>query len=211
MAFLLIAQRLFFRKKSQFTQDDLTSVLKACLAGDSRAQRTLIGQYLGYAKSICQRYTAHAQETDEIINESFLKVFTHLDRYDPMQPFKAWLRTILVNTAVDYFRKNQKWASQLSTDEVDVADWSDDIIAAISAQEILAMVQQLPPAYRMVFTLFVVEGYSHREIADLLGIQEGTSKSNLRDARRKLQTMIKQQYPILYKQYTWPHQRFNEN
>ena len=107
MAFLLIAQRLFFRKKSQFTQDDLTSVLQACLAGDSRAQRTLIGQYLGYAKSICQRYTAHAQEMDEIINESFLKVFTHLDRYDPMQPFKAWLRTILVNTAVDYFRKNQ--------------------------------------------------------------------------------------------------------
>ena len=202
---------MFFRKKAHFTQDDLASVLQACLAGDTRAQRTLIGQFLGYAKSICQRYTAHAQETDEIINESFLKVFTHLERYDPTQPFKAWLRTILVNTAVDYFRKNQKWAGQLSTDDVEVADWSDDVIAAISAQEILALVQQLPPAYRMVFTLFVVEGYSHREIADLLSIQEGTSKSNLRDARRKLQMMIKQHYPTLYQQYTWPNQRFNEN
>lgn len=202
---------MFFRKKTQFTEDDLGSVIKACLAGDDRAQRSLIGQYAGYAKRICQRYTAQAQETDEIINESFLKVFTHLDRYDPTQPFKAWLRTILVNTTVDYFRKNHKWAGQLSTEGLEVADWRDDVLAAISAQEILTMVQQLPPAYRMVFTLFVVEGYSHREIADLLGIQEGTSKSNLRDARRKLQLLIKQHYPSLYQQYTWPNQRLNEN
>lgn len=200
-----------FKKKSRFTEDDLSSVLQACLAGDNRAQRNLISQFLAYAKSVCQRYTAHPHETEEIINEGFLKVFTHLDRYDPTQPFKAWLRTVLVNTAVDYYRKQQKWTSLLSLDELDVADWNDDVIAAISAQEIMAMVQQLPPAYRMVFTLFVVEGYSHREIADLLGIQEGTSKSNLRDARRKLQCLIKLHYPTLYQQYTWPSQRFNEN
>jgi RNA polymerase sigma-70 factor (ECF subfamily) len=202
---------LFFKKKTRFSEDDLASVLQACLAGDDRAQRSLISQFLGYAKSICQRYTAHPHETEEIINEGFLKVFTHLDRYDPTQPFKAWLRTILVNTAVDYYRKQQKWAHQLSLDELEVIDWNDDVISAISAQEILEMVQQLPPAYRMVFTLFVVEGYSHREIADLLSIQEGTSKSNLRDARRKLQLMIKLHYPALYQQYTWPNKRYNEN
>lgn len=207
----LICQSVLFKKKTHFSEDDLPSVLKACLGGDNRAQRSLISQFLGYAKSICQRYTAHPHETEEIINEGFLKVFTHLDRYDPTQPFKAWLRTILVNTAVDYYRKQQRWANQLSLDDLEVIDWNDDVIAAISAQEILVMVQQLPPAYRMVFTLFVVEGYSHREIADLLSIQEGTSKSNLRDARRKLQRMIKLHYPALYQQYTWPNQRFNEN
>lgn len=209
--FSLICQPVLFKKKTRFSENDLPGVLQACLAGDSRAQRSLISQFLGYAKILCQRYTAHPHETDEIINEGFLKVFTHLDRYDPTQPFKAWLRTILVNTAVDYYRKNQKWATMLSLDDLEVVDWNDDVIAAISAQEILAMVQQLPPACRMVFTLFVVEGYSHREIADLLTIQEGTSKSNLRDARRKLQLMIKLAYPALYQQYTWPNKRLNEN
>jgi RNA polymerase sigma-70 factor (ECF subfamily) len=208
---LINCAALFFKKKICFTEDELSSVLQACLAGDQRAQRSLINQFLGYAKRVCQRYTAHPSETEEIINEGFLKVFTHLDRYDPTQPFKAWFRTILVNTAVDYYRKQQKWANRLSLDEVDLADWNDDVISAISAQEILDLVRQLPPAYRMVFTMFVVEGYSHREIADLLGIQEGTSKSNLYDARRKLQLLIKRYFPTLYQHYTWPNQRLNEN
>ncbi|MBN8826602.1 sigma-70 family RNA polymerase sigma factor [Spirosoma sp. 48-14] len=202
---------MLFKKNPRFSEDDLASVLMACRAGDNRAQRTLISQFLSFAKRVCQRYTANPHETEEIINEGFLKVFTHLERYDSTQPFQAWLRTILVNTAVDYYRKRQKWTNQLGLDELEVIDWNDDVIAAISGEEILAMVQQLPPAYRMVFTLFVVEGYSHREIADLLGIQEGTSKSNLRDARRKLQHMVKLYYPALYQQYTWPKNRFNEN
>lgn len=202
---------LLFTRKSRFTATDLPDVLTACLAGNERAQRVLIGQFAGFARSVCTRYTAHAQEADEIINEGFLKVFTNLDRYDPAQPFEAWLRIILVNTAVDYYRKRQKWAVEVGLDGIELADWNDDIIGAISAQEILGLVQQLPPAYRMVFTMFVVDGYSHREIADLLGIQEGTSKSNLRDARRKLQAMIKLYFPTLYQQYTWPNHRHNEN
>ena len=117
----------------------------------------------------------------------------------------------MVNTAVDYYRKSQKWTGQLSLDEVDVPDWNDDVISAISAQEILALVQKLPPAYRMVFTMYVVDGYSHREIGDLLNIQEGTSKSNLRDARRKLQLMIKLYHPHLYQTYNWPNSGRHEN
>lgn len=186
-------------------------MLNACLAGDERAQRELIRLFVGFARSICMRYAASPQEADEMINDGFLKVFTHLSHYDPTQSFEAWLRTVMVNTAVDYYRKRQKWAVEVGLDGIDVADWNDDIISAISAREILALVQQLPPAYRMVFTLFVVDGYSHLEIAAMLGIQEGTSRSNLRDARCKLQRMIKQNYPALYQQYTWPHQRYNEN
>jgi RNA polymerase sigma-70 factor (ECF subfamily) len=194
-----------FTRKIRFTPGDLSSLLTACLADDDRAQRALIGQFAGFAKSVCQRYTANGQETDEIINEGFLKVFTHLNRYDPTQSFEAWLRTVMVNTAVDYYRKKQKWVGETDLEGVEVVDWNDDIIGELSVHEILGLVQQLPPTYRLVFTLFVVDGYSHREIADLLGIQEGTSKSNLRDARRKLQVMIKQTHPDLYYQYVWPN------
>lgn len=202
---------MLFNAKSRFAESDLPSVLRACMEGNARAHRCLVSQFAGYARSVCLRYAAGAEEAEEIIQDGFLKVFTHLPRYDGDQPFKAWLRAIMVNTAVDYYRKNKKWANQISLDEVDIPDWSDDIIGAISTQEILALVQKLPPAYRIVFTLFVVDGYSHREIADLLSIQEGTSKSNLRDARKKLQLMIKLYHPQLYHTYNWPNSGRHEN
>lgn len=181
------------------------------MEGNARAQRCLICQFSGYARSISLRYAAGAEEAEEIIQDGFLKVFTHLPSYKNDQSFKAWLRAIMINTAVDYYRKNKKWATQISLDDMDIPDWNDDIIGAISTQEILALVQKLPPAYRMVFTMYAVDGYSHREISDLLTIQEGTSKSNLRDARKKLQLMIKLYYPQLYQTYNWPHSGRHEN
>ncbi len=202
---------MLFGRKKRFSDHDLTSLIQACLADEKRAQRILIEQFVGYARSICQRYAAHEEETDEMLNDGFLKVFRHLAHYDPTQPFKAWLRTIMVNTAIDYYRKRQKQIAYTPLDEVNIIDWNEDIIAQISAQEILGLVQQLPPTYRLVFSLHVIDGYGHREIAELLGIQEGTSKSNLRDARRKLQAMIKRYYPHLYQMYTLPNQPLNEN
>lgn len=202
---------MLFRRKALFDEKDLSSILDACRDGNAQAQRCLIRQFAGYAKSISVRYAATFEEAEEIVNDCFLKVFNHLHSYDNAQPFKAWFRTIAINTAIDYYRKNLKWQGQLSLDDLEVADWSDDILSEISAQEILIMVQRLPPAYRLVFTLFVIDGYSHKEIANMLGIQEGTSKSNLRDARRKLQTMIKLNFPHLYQLYNWPNKGFNEN
>ena len=202
---------MLFNRKKRFSDDDLPALLEACRANDPQAQRSLIGQFMGYARSVCQRYAANGQEVDEILNDGFLKVFTNLPRYDSGKPFKAWLRTIMVNTAVDYYRKNQKWTNQISSEDVEIIDWNNDVISQISAQEILALVQQLPPAYRLVFSLYAIEGYSHREIADLMGIQEGTSKSNLRDARRKLQAMIKRAHPHLYQMYNLPNHPLNGN
>ncbi len=189
----------------------MPSVLDACKIGNHQAQRCLIRQFLGYAKSISVRYAASFEEAEEIVDDCFLKVFQNLEHYDAAQPFKAWFRRIVINTAIDYYRKNLKWQGQASLDDLEVADCSHDILNEISAQEILALVQRLPPAYRMVFTLFVIDGYSHKEIAGMLGIQEGTSKSNLRDARRKLQGMIKLNFPHLYQLYNWPNKGFNAN
>jgi RNA polymerase sigma-70 factor (ECF subfamily) len=201
---------LFFKKKT-FSEDNLESVIAACIDQNSQAQRTLIKLFLGYAKSICSRYSSNEQEVEEIINDGFLKIFTNLSKYDTAQPFKAWLRTIMVNTAIDYYRSNQKYRLQISTEDIEVTDFDDDIISRLSVEEIMGLVHKLSPTYRMVFMLYVVEGYKHREIAERLGIQEGTSKSNLQDARIKLQEMIRIHYPHLFDIYAVRKNIINEN
>lgn len=207
-----LTRLLLFKKKTQFNEQDIRSVLDACKLGDPQAQRCLIRQFAGYAKTVSARYAANFEEAEEIVNDGFLKVFHNLNSYDPSQPFKAWFRRIVINTAIDYYRKNAKWQTQTSSlDGLEVADWSNDVLNEISSEEILHLIQQLPPAYRMVFTLFVIDGYSHKEIAAMLGIQEGTSKSNLRDARHKLQTMIKINHPHLYQIYHLPNKGLNAN
>ncbi|MDZ4759358.1 MAG: sigma-70 family RNA polymerase sigma factor [Bacteroidota bacterium] len=186
-------------------------MIKACQDNSPRAQRALIKLFFGYAKTICIKYAASVEEVEEMINDGFLKVFNNLNKYDHAQPFKAWLRTIMVNTAIDYYRKWQKYNNQDSLDNIEALDVSEDVIGKIAAEEILKLVQQLPPSYRMVFTLYVVEGYNHREIAELLGIREGTSKSNLQDARKKLQALIKNNYPHLYIVYGQKNLKIHEN
>ena len=167
--------------------------------------------YFGFVKSITLRYSSNYMESEEIVNDTFLKIFNNLAKYDYSRAFQAWLRTIAVNTAIDYYRKNQKYGHQADIDDVEVTDTSVDIISKISAEEILSLVQKLPPSYRTVFTLYVVEGYNHREIADMLGIKEGTSKSNLQDARKKLQILIKAYHPHLHFAYGLKTDKFHEN
>lgn len=178
------------RGEKQFDPGDPDSVIASCRSGNAAAQHALIKLYYGYVKNIARRYSSDLLSVEEIINDSFLKVLTNLDKYDDKQSFKKWMATITINTAIDYYRKELKIPEHNSPYDVHLPDMNEDIISRISAEEILSLVGQLSPAYRMVFSLYVIDGYSHREIAGMLGIQEGTSKSNLMDARRKLQTMI---------------------
>jgi RNA polymerase sigma-70 factor (ECF subfamily) len=202
---------LFLNKNMGFNEDDTESVIKACLSGNSSAERLLLKKHLSFAKVVSYKYAANAQEAEEIVNDSFLKMFTNLEKYDPVKPFKAWLHTIITRTAIDYYRKNLKFNKDVSLDDYDVAQIGSDVISKISADEILKLVQQLTPACRMVFTLNVLDGYTHKEIAKMLGVKEGTSKSNLQDARKKLQIMIKNNYPNLYLVHTLNANRINEN
>jgi len=189
---------------SKFIPDDPVSVIAACKRNNAQAQYALIKIFYGFVKGIAMRYSSDDQDADEISNDSFLKVFTNLNKYNDNQPFKAWLRTIVVNTAIDYFRKNKQRPIHTVYEEIDkqsVIELNEEIISRISADEILSLVRQLSPAYQMVFSLYVIDGYSHKEIAAKLGIKEGTSKSNLQDARLKLQNMIKKLYPKLFSAY----------
>ncbi|MDP4268035.1 MAG: RNA polymerase sigma factor [Bacteroidota bacterium] len=205
----------FFKKKPSFDPGNLESVIDACLQKNPHAQKTLIKLFFGFSKSISLRYSSNLQIAEEIVNDGFLKVFNNLHKYNNSQPFKAWIRTIMVNTSIDYYRQNRKYSNQEEDYDMeivgDVEDLNEDAISRISSEEILDLIKQLPPSYRMVFTLYVIDGYSHREIADMLGIKEGTSKSNLQDARIKLQSMIKKVNPNLYLIHKYKVNKVNEN
>lgn len=190
---------MFFKSKDN--SQSLESIIAKCKVGDSKAQRELIKMFLGYAKTIVSRYLHIQEEQEEVINDGFLKIFTHIGKHDPSKSFKGWVRTIFVNTAIDYYHKYNKFNHVTDIEDVEITDLHYDVISKLSVDEILHMVQQLSPVYKMVFTLYVIEGYNHREIAEMLNIKEGTSKSNLQDARRNLQSMIASKYPHLSQTY----------
>ncbi len=171
-------------------EPQLIIIIEGCLAQRQDAQKSLFKLYYGYVKSICLRYAKNKQESEEILNTSFLKIFQNLAKYEEKQPFKAWIRRIVVNTAIDYYRKEQKYAQNIPLENAPEVPFDDDILETMAAEEILGHVQTLPPSYRTVFMLYVVDGYNHREIGELLGISEGTSKSNLMVARNKLKKIL---------------------
>ena len=153
-------------------------------------------QFFGYAKSICLRYTSSSEEAEDVLNEGFLKAFQHLEKYDEAFPFKAWLRTILVNTAISHYRKNSRFEQHTTLDAGEQVSLNEDVVDQMAAEEILALVQQLSTTYRTVFMMHVVDGYSLHEIAELLEHNEATVRSNFSRARQKLQILIKQAYPL---------------
>ncbi|MEA5404269.1 RNA polymerase sigma factor [Arcicella sp. DC2W] len=141
---------------------------------------------------VCLRYAADKDEAKDILQESFIKIYHQLKNFRNEGSFEGWAKRIVVNTALEYFRSKTKWKNIAFEDSEEVYDIEseDDILGYLSNQEILQLIQELPPSYRLVFNLYVFEGLKHREIAEQLGIGEGTSKSNLADARRILQKKL---------------------
>lgn len=170
--------------------DELKVIIEAARKGKTDAQRTIYSQFYGYGMSISVRYAENSEEAEEILNDTFMKVFKNLSKYNPNHSFKSWFRRILINTAIDYHRKYQKYRHTLGISHAYSVSVDTDTIADISAKEILALVQQLAPSYRMVFNLYVVEGFKHKEIGAQLGITTATSRATLATARHKLQKMI---------------------
>ena len=173
-------------------------IVNACMNGSRKHQELLYRRFYGYAMSVSMRYTVNSDEAAEIVNDAFLKVFSKIEMYDQTKSFRAWLRRILVNTAIDYYRRSQKNVpfsdiSYAATEEADT-----DAIGALTAEEIYKIVQELPDPYRITFNLFEIEGFSHDEIGKMLGIPEGTSRSNLSRAKIKLRSLVKKHLGISY-------------
>jgi RNA polymerase sigma-70 factor (ECF subfamily) len=183
--------------------DELTYHVEACALNKRGSQKIIYNSFYGYAMAICDRYANKQEDAVEILNDGFLKVFREIHHYRPaysdvVSSFKGWLRKIMVYTAIDHFRKNHKHqlVTQLDTVVYQVATISEDAVEKLSYEEIIRGIQELSPGYRTVFNLFVIEGLSHEEIAQQLGISVGTSKSNLSKARRQLQKILFKQNQI---------------
>ncbi len=140
--------------------------------------------------TVAQRYTGSLETSEEVVNDSFFKVFTKIHLYGGDQPFRQWLRRIIINTAIDRYRSNLATQSLEELQPWHHPPTDDGTIEHLTQEQIWAMLNQLPPAYRTVFNLFVVDGFSHEEIAALLDISTGASKSNLSRARQHLKTIL---------------------
>ncbi len=172
-------------------------LIAGCVAEDRIYQKRLYETYYGQMMGICLRYTGNYEEARDVITEGFMKVYKNIAKFQPNHSLASWIKRIMINTAIDHYRRNKKHRHQVdlayAANEIDGSTYS--VLHQLSADEIMKLVKRLTPAYRTVFNLYVVEGYKHKDIAALLGISEGTSKSNLAKARMKLRSMIAKELP----------------
>lgn len=172
------------------------SLIDGCLTADRKCQKLFYERFYGAMMTVCLRYASDREEARDILHEGFIKVFSNLVKFKRGTNLGGWVRRIMVNTAIDCYRKTAKIPESVEINTAIHESDSTDLISSMSADEILKLVQTLSPAYRTVFNLYVIDGYSHREIGEMLGVSEGTSKSNLAKARFKLQKMVLNLYQI---------------
>lgn len=175
---------------------DLLRLIAGCRRMEEVSQMELYRQFYNYGMSISLRYSSNRESALEILNDGFLKVFLKIDQYKTESSFKPWLRRILINASIDYYRKYEQ--KKNPTLEIENYTNSSHNIALdkLAFDDLKLIMQTLPAAYRMAFNLYVVEGYSHAEIAKELNINIGTSKSNLSKARRKIKELLKSSLDI---------------
>jgi RNA polymerase sigma-70 factor, ECF subfamily len=168
----------------------LPEILQGCRNEDPSAQKQLFEAFYSFGVNICLRYADHREEAEEMFDDAFLRVLNKINYYDPGQSFEVWFRTVVVRSAIDHYRRHKSSVTFSDIEEAYDIGYDEGLLERLSAEEILSVVQLLPPAYRTAFSLHVVDGYSHPEIANMLGINEGTSRSNLAKARVKLQELL---------------------
>jgi RNA polymerase sigma factor (sigma-70 family) len=168
-----------------------TYLLSGCKAGSRKAQEQLYRSFYGAMMNLCLRYTKNDMDAMEALNTGFYKVFKNIEKYNPAQSsLYTWIRIIIINSCLDIIGINKKTIMKASLDEASEVSNEAGIFSKINSEHLLQMVRQLPLATQTVFNLFTIEGYSHKEIASLMNISEGTSKWHVSDARKKLQTII---------------------
>jgi RNA polymerase sigma factor (sigma-70 family) len=176
---------------------DEQDFIHACIAKDGIALKKLYEDHYPIMFPICRRYANNEQDALDILHDGFIKVFKNIDKYQVGTSLTAWIKRVMVNTSIDYYRRETRRRSVDIDDAVSIASDNPDALSNISAEEIISLLQHLSTAYRSVFNLYVIEGYSHKEVADLLDITESTSRSNLVKARTKLKELLAIRYDVL--------------
>ena len=171
----------------KFNEDQL---VKSCLAGDRAAQKLLFESYGRKMMAVCMRYARNSQEAEDMLQDGFVRVFTQLHTFSFQGPLEAWIRRVVVNASLRKIgRKSYKNESVGIPEGMDTP-FAENIISRLSEAEILDCISKLPLGYKTVFNLYVIEGYSHKEISELLNIGESTSRSQLVKAKKMLQKFI---------------------
>ncbi len=176
------------------------SIIQGCIKWDRYAQTQLYELFADKMFAVCLRYSRNREEAEETLQEGFMKVYKFIHQYKSSGSFEGWIKKIMVNSCLEKYRSRPQMHVIMDIEMVPFEDIdNEDILNRLGIKELLKMIQLLPPAYRMVFNLYVFEGMKHREIANELGISEGTSKSNLSDARTLLRKAINKNSEVAIK------------
>jgi RNA polymerase sigma factor (sigma-70 family) len=171
----------------RIAEDEL---IRQCKSGSLKYQEMLYKQFYGYAMGIGLRYSLNRDDALEVVNDAFIKAFNSMSSYNIDKPFKAWLRTIIVNTAIDRRRKDLKFQLNIELDNAVTVSGNVNIIDSLNAQDILNLMKELPPLQLTIFNLYEIDGYNHDEIAGMLSIPASSSRVYLSRAKEKLRKMI---------------------
>ena len=164
-------------------------LIKKCIKGDIKAQRALFNRFAPKMFGVCLRYAKDKNTAEDVLQEGFVKVFFNIEKFKGGS-LEGWIRKIMVNTSLDEIRKNTKFKNNVNIEKVKQNEKKNYIIEGLIAQDILNIINKMPSGYKIVFNLFAIEGYSHKEIGEKLGISESTSKSQYFRARNFLQKKI---------------------
>ena len=171
-----------------FSDSDL---IAGCVAGDRKMQQELYQRFAPKMFGVCLRYAGNTEEAEDILQEGFIKVFKKVGSFRSEGSFEGWVRRIFVNTAIEHFRRKTYLQPVTEREEETIEGSYLSVLDSLAEKDIIQLVQQLSPGYRTVFNMYVVEGYTHKQIADIMGISEGTSKSQLSRAKIILQDMVR--------------------
>lgn len=170
--------------------DDLTLV-NECAKGNSKAQRALFDKFAPKMLAVCHRYLRNNQEAEDVLQDGFVKVFQKIVDFKMEGSLEGWIRRIVVNTALDTIRKNKKLLDDVQIEDVQYkVSFTDHQFDGMDLAQLMKLIDGMPDGYRVVFNMFAIEGYSHKEIADTLGVTENTSKSQYSRARAFLRTQL---------------------
>ncbi len=167
-----------------------SDLIAGCINEDRKMQYELYQRYASKMFGVCLRYTGNPEEAEDVLQESFIKVFKKVGSFRSEGSFEGWVRRIFVNTAIEHFRRKNYMQPVTEKEENSVEGKYISVLDKLAEKDIISLVQKLSPGYRTVFNMYVVEGYTHKQIAEMLGISEGTSKSQLSRAKIILQEMV---------------------
>lgn len=165
-------------------------LIRGCLRGNAQCQRSLYERFAGKMYAVCLRYARSSSDASDMLQEGFVKVFTKLEQFHFQGSFEGWIRRIMINTALRTYQRQRFDQETTGYENLPDMPVEPDAISALSEAELLKLIAKLPDGYRMVFNMVAIEGFSHAEAADLLGIQESTSRSQLTKARRWLSEQV---------------------